>query len=317
MAVSPKVSVIVPVYNCEKYLSRCINSLGNQTLDGIEILLVNDGSTDDSLKICRSYASQYQNIVVLDQVNGGAAKARVEGLKVSTGEYISFVDSDDWVDGRMLEILYEKACQINADIFQCGFIPTDGSCEQNNDHGDSQVVSVYPARNAILQLFGCMHGSQFSFTLWGKLFHRRLFEHITFPVHPHMINDVPVVARVFGEAKTAAAIDGKLYYYFDRGDSNNQSTMDQLYSERSKFIQSHLEAFNDVSNYYKERDHELYLASLKHAVSWALSALIRRNISKDCKTLAKEIIKYAQIRGNPFLPWKKKITALIIQDICR
>ena len=316
MTESVKVSIIVPIYNCAEYLPRCLDSLVNQTLAPLEIILVNDGSTDASPAICRTYAANHSNIILLNQSNGGAAKARIEGEKIATGEYLAFVDGDDWTDQRMFATLYEIARRNNADISQCSYFQTDGSSDGREcDCGDIQTVTIHSAREALMQLFGCRPGREFNFMLWGKLFRRELFAAISFPAYPHQINDVPAIARLFGAARTIASVDGKLYYYFSRGNTGNPSTMDQLHSQQSKFIQSHIEAFDDVSNYYREVDRELYLASLRHTVSWSLSTLIRRNMSPECRLRAVKAIKSAQLYGNPLRPRNKKIIGFILQMI--
>lgn len=117
---NPKVSVIVPVYNVEKYLSKCIDSIINQTLSNIEIILVNDGSTDNSGKIIDEYAKKDSRIKVIHKKNGGQGSARNAGLDIAKGEYIGFVDSDDWIDSNMYEKLYINAKEKSLDISICG-----------------------------------------------------------------------------------------------------------------------------------------------------------------------------------------------------
>lgn len=115
-----KISIIVPVYNVEQYLEECLNSLINQTLIGIEIIIVNDGSTDNSTFIINKYKNKYKNIKVINQKNSGLSEARNTGIKNSTGKYLAFVDSDDYVDVDMFEKLYNKA-----EKFQCNMIICD------------------------------------------------------------------------------------------------------------------------------------------------------------------------------------------------
>lgn len=114
-----KVSIIVPVYNVEKYIHSCIKSLINQTLTEIEIILIDDGSTDSSGRICDQYADQYENIVVFHQENAGLGMARNEGLRLAKGSYIGFVDSDDFVSNDMFELLYNNIISLNADASYC------------------------------------------------------------------------------------------------------------------------------------------------------------------------------------------------------
>ena len=111
-----KVSVIVPVYNVEKYLRECLNFLVNQTLKEIEIICINDGSEDSSLEILNEYASKDSRFVIINQENSGQSVARNKGLDIAKGEYIGFVDSDDWVDLNFFENLYSEAVKNNSDI---------------------------------------------------------------------------------------------------------------------------------------------------------------------------------------------------------
>lgn len=116
-----KVSVIVPVYNVEKYLRQCLDSLVNQTLKDIEIICVNDGSSDNSLQILQEYSKNYSNIIVINQKNQGAGLARNVGIQQAQGDYIGFVDPDDWIELNMFEILYNKAVMTDVDIVECDY----------------------------------------------------------------------------------------------------------------------------------------------------------------------------------------------------
>ena len=111
-----KVSVIIPIWNTEKYLARCLDSLVNQTLEDIEIICINDGSPDNSLEILNSFAQKDNRIVVINKENGGLSSARNAGMKVVNGEYIGFVDSDDWIEPNFYEKLYNCAKKNNSDI---------------------------------------------------------------------------------------------------------------------------------------------------------------------------------------------------------
>ena len=118
----PLISLIVPVFNVEKYLKRCLDSLISQSYKNIEIILIDDGSTDESGKICDRYAKEHSNIIkVLHQENQGLSMARNAGLDIAIGEYIGFVDSDDYVEPKMFERLYNNLLESNADISVCSF----------------------------------------------------------------------------------------------------------------------------------------------------------------------------------------------------
>lgn len=115
------VSVIVPVYNNEKYLAKCIESILHQSLYNLELILIDDGSIDNSLKICKEYEIKDRRIKVVSKKNGGAAEARNLGLEIATGKFVGFVDSDDWIDHSMYEIMYNKIIESNSEICLCGF----------------------------------------------------------------------------------------------------------------------------------------------------------------------------------------------------
>lgn len=117
-----KISIIVPIYNGEKYLSRCIKSLLNQTLKEIEIILVNDGSIDGSLEICEKYAKKDSRIVVIDKSNGGVSSARNYGVAKAKGDYIGFVDVDDWIESEMYNNMYKKILDTNTDVCMSNYI---------------------------------------------------------------------------------------------------------------------------------------------------------------------------------------------------
>ncbi|MDO4466475.1 MAG: glycosyltransferase [Bacillota bacterium] len=153
-----KISIIVPVYNVEKYLECCLESLVNQTLSDIEIILVDDGSKDSSGQICDRYSLNYSNIKVLHIENGGPARARNKGLELAEGKYIGFVDSDDYVELNMFEELYKSAESNNSDIVMCSFYINDGysqttikmNCrELYNDNQDikNNILSRFYSKN--------------------------------------------------------------------------------------------------------------------------------------------------------------------------
>lgn len=123
----PKVSIIIPVYNVENLLGRCLNSLMLQTLEDIEIIMINDGSTDRSAEILNEYAKKDKRIIVIEKENGGVSSARNEGIQIASGEYIGFVDPDDWIDVEMYDTMYKEAVQSGADIVMCTYIREFGS----------------------------------------------------------------------------------------------------------------------------------------------------------------------------------------------
>lgn len=136
---TPKVSIIVPVYNVEKYIEKCINSLKNQTLSDIEIILVDDSSTDSSLKLCQKAAEEDARIKVIHKINEGAGMARNAGLEVAKGEYIGFIDSDDFVEENMYETLCAKADEYGSDLILSGILFVDGNMFSETGEKESKI----------------------------------------------------------------------------------------------------------------------------------------------------------------------------------
>ena len=167
----PKVSIIVPVYNVERYIVRSMDSLVNQTLKDIEIIVVNDGSTDNSKKLIEIYQEKYPNkIKLVDKENGGLSDARNYGIPHATGEYIAFLDSDDYVESTMYEEMYEAAKKENADMVECDFI------WEYPDKRKEDIGTIYKSKKEMIE--------KARVVAWNKLIKRELIEktEIKFPV---------------------------------------------------------------------------------------------------------------------------------------
>ena len=115
------ISIIIPVYNVEKYLRKCLDSIINQTYKKLEIILIDDGSTDNSGKICEEYAKKDDRIIVIHKENAGVSSARNRGIELANGKYIGFIDSDDWIEENMYETLYQNLLQFDVDISMCNY----------------------------------------------------------------------------------------------------------------------------------------------------------------------------------------------------
>lgn len=131
-----EVSIIVPIYNVEKYLNRCLDSLVNQTFKDIEIIALNNGSTDSSLDILKDYASNDNRITIIDNENLGVSKARNIGIDKASGKYIVFVDSDDWIDTNMIEVLYSNITKNNCDLVMCTYV------REFDDHSKEKIFNL-------------------------------------------------------------------------------------------------------------------------------------------------------------------------------
>ena len=219
------ISVIIPVYNVEKYLSRCIESVLNQTYRNLEILIVDDGSTDDSLNICRRYEKKDKRIKVIHQDNGGLSSARNKGLMNSTGEYISFVDSDDWLHPDFLAFLYGESLLSNSDIVECSIIETfsyDKYCVVDN-YIHNRITFL--GDDCFIEF---IKGVYFKQTVWNKLYTRKVINNILFE-YGKIHEDEFWTYRIFSRAKTVSFLNFKGYYYFQR----DGSIMKKPFSEKN------------------------------------------------------------------------------------
>lgn len=137
----PLISIIIPVYGVEKYIAQCLESVINQTYKNLEIIVVNDGTKDRSAEIAKEYATKDSRIKVYDFQNGGLSVARNRGLEIATGDYISYIDSDDWLDTKMYETLLETAMKNEADMVKCGIIETNGAAEEKITFSDVKIIN--------------------------------------------------------------------------------------------------------------------------------------------------------------------------------
>ena len=219
----PAVSVIVPVYNTEKYLEECILSLAGQTLPGLEVIFVDDGSTDASPQILENYHRQYPDrIRVITQKNGGQGKARNVGLGAAVGEYVGFVDSDDYVDRRMYAAMYSRAKSECLDLVECDFHYLKENGREQRAYG-----SAAP---------------------WNKLIRRELLTEngITFP-EGCIYEDTAFYLKLLPYVKKQAKLLGVYVYHRDRGDS----TMNAAKSGRVGNI---FPVLQDALDFYREKD---------------------------------------------------------------
>lgn len=221
---NPKISIIVPVYNTEKYVQFCLESLIKQTYKQLEILVINDGSTDNSKLICDKIAQQDNRIKVLTKNNGGLSDARNYGLINATGDYIGFVDSDDYVSENLYEELLTGILQKNADI-------AVAAINQVDEKGTVLAVRAIPESNIILSTYEGMkellYSQRISNSVCNKLFKKELFSEIKFPVGK-LYEDEYVTYKLFYKA-TSIYISSRAFYCYRY---NANSITHSKFSER-------------------------------------------------------------------------------------
>ena len=228
-----KISIIVPIYNVEKYLNRCIESILNQTFKDFELILVNDGSTDNSLEICKHYKDIDDRICIIDKKNGGLSSARNAGLDIAKGEYIGFVDSDDYIHPQMYELLYDTIIKNNSDLAICDY--------KKVFENESEINQIYSYNESCINTFSnieCLNrlydkNNKIDFIIaWNKLYKKDLFNTVDFPLGK-LHEDEFIAHKILYQTKKVTFINKKLYYYLQRensimGKGINIKTLDVL-----------------------------------------------------------------------------------------
>lgn len=225
-----KISIIVPVYNVEKYLEKCINSILTQTYQNLEIILVDDGSMDNSGEICDEYAKKDERIKVIHKENGGLSDARNAGIEIATGKYIGFVDSDDYIGKDMYEYLIRLIQKENADISICGHKIVFQKEENNEIKGEilDEEIEIWDTKKAIVEL---LKQEKIHDYAWNKLYKKELFEKIRYPKGRKM-EDLGTTYKLFDHSKVIVLGNQKKYFYLQReGSIVNQKSLD-LYIDK-------------------------------------------------------------------------------------
>ena len=234
----PKISVIVPVYKVEPYLRKCLNSIVNQTYQNLEIILVDDGSPDNCGLICDEYAQSDSRIQTIHKKNEGLSSARNAALDIATGEYIAFVDSDDWVDTDMFGYLLHSVLCEGADICICG---------RYEEYKNKFLIKGYPSKEILNKesaLGALLKNDLIQNFVWDKLWRRKLFNNIRFP-EGRTYEDLAIVHQLFEQAEVILCLPEAKYHYLQRADSivgdtslqnrfNHYISAKQRYSEMTK-----------------------------------------------------------------------------------
>lgn len=314
----PKVSVIVPVYNVENYLEKCLNSLISQTLLDIEIIVINDGSTDSSGKIAKQYAENYTKIRAFDKVNGGLSDARNYGIDKATGEYIAFVDSDDYVEPQMMQKLWDLATKHNAEIVICNLQKVDENGKL------TQKLTQIPHFDEEIDLMSQFSVfSDISYFACNKLFHRKLFVNSRFKKGIHF-EDIELIPQLLLKCTKIAKTDAFLYHYLERSNSISKThtkkgldILNAIKSVEKAFDKSNyqhkikeLKGFQILEGYYTFLS---YMAFVKDDIVFnemnakLLQYIKERHISKI------DILLYQRFGSNYLLslPIKKKLFYIV------
>lgn len=243
----PRLSIIVPVYNVEQYLRKCVDSILNQTFKEFELILVDDGSTDGSSRICDDYKEKDDRICVLHKENGGVSDARNYGIDHSNGEYIAFVDSDDWIDDGMYESMMSAIVENDADIAVCGHrvVTADGQIEETVVFEEPILLTGAEATIEILK------DERMPSFAWNKLYKKRLFKDIRFPKE-RIYEDTAVIYRYFDMAKRVYVLNRVYYNYLRRPGSlclsqTNEKAVKRIHDNAQAFYERYVFAKKNMT----------------------------------------------------------------------
>lgn len=308
----PEVSVVVPIYNVQAYLKRCLISLENQTFSNIEVILVNDGSTDNSESICQQFVESDKRFKYFKKSNGGLSDARNYGIKRATGKYIVFTDSDDFVEANYIELLYKSAIAKDAEVVICPFFKT-------NEKGDRlQKVSIEESPFSVsgsdlIKKFYTENHSVVNIVAWNKIYLASIFEKIQFE-KGRFFEDEYIFVPLFWNIKRVVVIDEPLYNYVQRPGSIMKTSFSEkkfrdnidFRNWRISFFQSkdlslQNYAIQDLKNYLinlgrnKDAQSNMDLKDLKE-----IQRLYRKLVKLKCgvgiKNKIKDVLGYVNIK---------------------
>lgn len=305
------VSVIVPVYNVEDYLGRCVESILAQTYQNLEIILVDDGAKDSSGSICDAYAAKDHRIRVIHKENGGLSSARNAGIDIARGEYLKFVDSDDWIEPDAVENLLSMALEHQVELVVGGRWDVKAATGEKRKGLCPQNREVIPGAELVRRIFrwaGCDSSA------CDKLFHRRLFRGIRFPLGM-VCEDVPVMYKIVLDAGRAALLDKPVYNYFHRsGSITYTSVSDKNFhfsrhtAEILPYIQENHPELEQEARYLRVRSLVFSVQSVDLA-----SDEDRKKYQDICKAERKALRTYTGfLLTSPLFGRKERITDLLL-----
>ena len=298
-----KVSVIIPFYNVESYIAKCLQSVSQQTFRDFEVILVDDGSNDNSASICKRFTENDSRFRLYSKQNEGVAQARNFGLEKAEGDFITFIDSDDIAHPELLKIMTENACKHNAEISIVGHkIFFGDSTPKRKAHAQICIFSPEEAiENALYQ-------KDINNAMWGKLFMKSLFDDIRFPAN-RIYEDLAVFYLLFERAKSIVATKDTLYFYRKREGSYIQTFTPQRTDV--------LDITDQLCDYMQRHHHELTSAANDRKLSANFNILWLSNIHK-CqdehlnKRCWQNIIKLRlESLANPQVRIKNKLGVLV------
>nr|WP_308499447.1 glycosyltransferase family 2 protein [uncultured Agathobacter sp.] len=234
----PLISIVIPIYNVELYLDRCLKSIVNQTYDNLEIILVDDGSVDRCSNICDNWGKKDHRIKVIHKKNGGLSDARNSGTNIANGKYITYIDSDDWVSNYYVEMLYKTIYKTEADIAVCNFTKTNKEIQYKEKLCNPIVYNNLEAIKKML------YQKNIDNSAWGKLYPTNLMKKMLYPTG-RLYEDLFITYKVFANVNKVAYLNSSLYYYW----INPNGIMNSGFSEK---IFDEIDAVDEIVDYVEK-----------------------------------------------------------------
>ena len=282
---NPKVSLIIPVYKVEKYLPRCLESVAAQTYDNFETILVDDGSPDNCGKMCDEYAATHENVIVIHQENQGLSGARNAGVRAATGEYVAFVDSDDYVSDDYIEYMLFLLQKYDADIAATGVIQVQDNSPMYINQG-TEETQCYSTEEALEKM---CYRKLFGVSACGKLYKKNLVDNHPYPMGK-LHEDVGTTYKIISDCKKVAFGRKRIYFYVQR----TGSIMHEIITDEDFYS---ISAAKEAIEYMETYHPQVTLAAKSLLVSETLLCISRTMSGKICdkhyfNMLRKEIKPY-------------------------
>lgn len=305
------ISVIVPVYNVEEYLPRCVDSILAQTYRNLEVILVDDGTKDNSDQICDAYAAKDSRIKVIHKKNGGLSSARNAGMDIAKGEYFGFVDSDDWIEPETYETMLGLALKHDAKMV-CG-----GRYDVDSATGE-KIVGLCPRKEEVISgvdmLGRVFLWDQCDSAAWDKLYHRSLFQEIRYP-SGLICEDVAIFYRLVELTEKVVLCDKPLYNYYHREGSITTSKI----SEKTFHFQQHTDIiFPYIQKKYPEISKQAEYFRVRALVNSVIAVDLadeesRAKYEPQCNNARKELKKHiGYIISGPYFGKQERLTDLLL-----
>lgn len=303
------VSVIVPIYNVEKYLHRCVDSIIGQTYKNLEIILVDDGSEDSSGQICDDYVKKDKRIVVVHKKNGGLSDARNTGVKKAKGSYITFVDGDDEIMSSFVETLYDNIHSKRCDIAACAYVTLKKKPARYTYKQGSEAI-IYSPKEAIVEI---LTSSSFTVSACSKLYKSDIVKDIKFPIRK-LCEDNGTTYKYFLKSKRVCYCPDPLYIYYQ----NKNSIMRQKFSlKKHDLIELTDKMCSDLQKHYPDLRDVIVKRKIHSRISFLRQAYLDKNIDKS-NTLIKNAKQFifdneAEFKSNKYITKKDKIALLLLK----